>query len=129
MPTLLGAEESIRGDASLYFRIIACAMPFTLGANMLSAAIRCAGDTRTIFLRIIIAWNPECRMIAGHSKLRMFFFYNEVIQILLLRELIAEPQAIIIKTKTNNQITILRLLILHPAGPDQRRAAHQRLRV
>ncbi len=25
-----GAEESIRGDASLYFRIIACAMPFTL---------------------------------------------------------------------------------------------------
>ena len=64
-----------------------------------------------IFLRIIIAWNPECRMIAGHSKLRMFFFYNEVIQILLLRELIAEPQAIIIKTKTNNQITILRLLI------------------
>ena len=45
------------------------------------------------------------------GKLRMFFFYNEVIQILLLRELIAEPQAIIIKTKTNNQITILRLLI------------------
>ena len=55
LPTLLGAEESIRGDASLYFRIIACAMPFTLGANMLSAAIRCAGDTRTpMILNILI---------------------------------------------------------------------------
>ena len=47
LPAMLGADPAIRGDASLYFRIMACAMPFTLGSNMLSAVIRCAGDTRT----------------------------------------------------------------------------------
>ena len=47
LPALLGAEPAVRGDASLYFRIMACAMPFTLGTNMFSAAIRCAGDTKT----------------------------------------------------------------------------------
>lgn len=46
LPSMLGAEEAVRPDASVYFRIIACAMPFTLGANMFSAVIRCAGDTK-----------------------------------------------------------------------------------
>ena len=50
LPAMLGADPAIRGDASLYFRIMACAMPFTLGSNMLSAVIRCAGDTRTPML-------------------------------------------------------------------------------
>ena len=47
LPALLGADPAVRGDASLYFRIMACAMPFTLGTNMFSAVIRCAGDTKT----------------------------------------------------------------------------------
>ncbi len=47
LPALLGAEAAVRPQASLYFRIIACAMPFTLGANMFSAILRCAGDTKT----------------------------------------------------------------------------------
>lgn len=47
LPAMLGADPSIREDASIYFRIIACAMPFTLGSNMFSAIIRCSGDTRT----------------------------------------------------------------------------------
>ncbi len=47
LPGLLGAEASVRPQASVYFRIIACAMPFTLGANMFSAILRCAGDTKT----------------------------------------------------------------------------------
>ncbi len=47
LPGLLGAEAAVRPEASLYFRIIACAMPFTLGANMFSAIVRCAGDTKT----------------------------------------------------------------------------------
>ena len=47
LPAMLGADPSIRGDASLYFRIMACAMPFTLCSNMFSAIIRCSGDTRT----------------------------------------------------------------------------------
>ena len=47
LPAMLGAEAAVRPQASLYFRIIACAMPFTLGANMCSAILRCAGDTKT----------------------------------------------------------------------------------
>ena len=47
LPALLGAEPAVQGDSSLYFRIMACAMPFTLGTNMFSAVIRCAGDTKT----------------------------------------------------------------------------------
>lgn len=47
LPAMLGADPEIREDASLYFRIMACAMPFTLGSNMFSAIIRCSGDTRT----------------------------------------------------------------------------------
>lgn len=55
LPTMLGADPAIRGDASLYFRIIACAMPFTLGSNMFSAIIRCSGDTRTpMILNVMI---------------------------------------------------------------------------
>lgn len=47
LPAMLGAEAAVQPQASLYFRIIACTMPFTLGANMFSAILRCAGDTRT----------------------------------------------------------------------------------
>ena len=47
LPAMLGADPAIRPDASLYFRIMACAMPFTLGSNMFSAIIRCSGDTKT----------------------------------------------------------------------------------
>ena len=47
LPAMLGADPAIRPDASLYFRIMSCAMPFTLCSNMFSAIIRCSGDTRT----------------------------------------------------------------------------------
>lgn len=47
LPSLLGAAEEIRGDASLYFRILACAWPCSFGVQMISAILRCAGDTKT----------------------------------------------------------------------------------
>ncbi len=47
LPTLLGAEEELHADASLYFRILACAWPCSFGVQMISAILRCAGDTRT----------------------------------------------------------------------------------
>lgn len=47
LPAMLGADEGVRPAASLYFRIIACAMPFTLASNMFSAILRCSGDTKT----------------------------------------------------------------------------------
>lgn len=54
LPAMLRAEEEIRADASLYFRIIACAMPFTFGSNMFSSILRCAGDTKTPMLLNIL---------------------------------------------------------------------------
>ena len=55
LPAILHAQEGIRADASLYFRIIACAMPCTLAANMFSAILRCAGDTKTpMILNVLI---------------------------------------------------------------------------
>lgn len=55
LPAMLGADEAIRPSASLYFRIIACAMPFTFCSNMLSAILRCSGDTRTpMVLNVLI---------------------------------------------------------------------------
>ena len=47
LPMLLGAEKAIRGEASLYFRIIACSVPFNFCSLMLSSIIRCSGDSRT----------------------------------------------------------------------------------
>lgn len=55
LPGLLGAEEALHPSASLYFRIMACAMPFTLGTNLFSAMLRCAGDTKTPMLLNVAA--------------------------------------------------------------------------
>ena len=37
LPGLLGAEEAVRGDASAYFLIVGCAMPFTTISTLLSS--------------------------------------------------------------------------------------------
>lgn len=47
LPNLLGAAPDVAPQAGWYFRIIALGMPFTLGVNMISAVMRCAGDTRS----------------------------------------------------------------------------------
>ena len=50
LPGLLGAEEAIRPDASAYFRIVGCSMPFLMAINLMSSLLRCMGDTRTPML-------------------------------------------------------------------------------
>jgi len=47
LPNLLGAAPDVAPGAGWYFRIIALGMPFTLGVNMVSAVMRCAGDTKS----------------------------------------------------------------------------------
>lgn len=80
LPMLLGADEAIRPGASLYFRIIACAMPFTLGSNMFSAILRCAGDTKTpMFLNILInVLNVTLNFLFIYPTRPMMFFGQEV---------------------------------------------------
>ena len=50
LPGLLGAEEAIRPDASAYFLIVGCSMPFLMAINLMSSLLRCIGDTRTPML-------------------------------------------------------------------------------
>ena len=50
LPGLLGAEEAIRPDASAYFLIVGCSMPFLMAINLMSSLLRCMGDTRTPML-------------------------------------------------------------------------------
>ncbi|HIR47876.1 MAG TPA: MATE family efflux transporter [Candidatus Caccousia avicola] len=50
LPGLLGAEKAIQSDASWYFRIVGCSMPFLMAINLLSSLLRCMGDTRTPML-------------------------------------------------------------------------------
>ena len=45
-------------------------------------------------------------MVASHFKLRMFFLYNKVIQILLLWKFVAETYSVIVNTETNYHFTI-----------------------
>lgn len=47
LPTLLGADPAIRGDASIYFRIVGSAIIFNFCSVMCSSILRCAGDMRT----------------------------------------------------------------------------------
>lgn len=47
LPALLGADESIRADATTYFCIVGAALPFNFCSVMLSSILRCAGDMRT----------------------------------------------------------------------------------
>ena len=41
-------------------------------------------------------------MVASHGKLRMFFFNEEIVQFLLLRELIAQSDTVIIHTEADD---------------------------
>ena len=59
-----------------------------------------------ILLRIIISGDPICRNISGHSELRLLFLYDEVIEVLLLREDIAESQTVIIETELDLDIAV-----------------------
>lgn len=47
LPYWLGAKDQVAEMAGIYFRIIAIGMPFTLGVNMVSAILRCSGDTKS----------------------------------------------------------------------------------
>jgi len=47
LPQMLNAAPEVAPGAGWYFRIIALGMPFMLGNNMISAILRCAGDTHS----------------------------------------------------------------------------------
>ena len=67
-----------------------------------------------IFLCIIVTTNPPCRDVARHGKLGTFLFDNEVSEIVLQRELIAEAHTVVIDTEPDDDIALkIRLIQGH----------------
>ena len=53
-------------------------------------------------------------MVAGHGKLRVFLLDNEIVELFLLRELVAEAQTIVEQPEANDNLTfVLRLVEGH----------------
>ncbi len=50
LPTWLGAEDAVKGEASGYLAVMSLVMPFNFCILMLSSIIRCSGDTKTPML-------------------------------------------------------------------------------
>ncbi len=46
LPTLLGADPSVRADAGAYFCIVGAFLPFTLASALYSSILRCSGSVR-----------------------------------------------------------------------------------
>ena len=53
-------------------------------------------DLVFIFLCVVVAGNPVCRVVVCHSKLCVLLLYHEIVQFLLLRELISESHTVVI---------------------------------
>ncbi len=47
LPVWLGAEEAIRGNATLYFSIVALAMPLLMMNSLAAGSLRCSGNVKT----------------------------------------------------------------------------------
>ena len=59
-----------------------------------------------ILLRVIIARDPISGVVTGHGKLRVLFLHNEIIELLLLRELITQAHALVINAEADNDVTV-----------------------
>jgi len=50
-------------------------------------------------------------VVARHGELRMLFFYDEIVQVLLLREFITESQTVVEKAETDNDAPVVHRLV------------------
>ena len=55
-----------------------------------------------LLLSVVVAGQPPCRMIAGHGKLCQLLLDQEIVQFLLLRELIAQSDAVVIDAEADD---------------------------
>ena len=70
-----------------------------------------------IFLSIKVARNPPSRMISRHPELGTLFPYGEVRKILLLREFVAETQAVVVQAETHCHQHVEKSLVSEGPGP------------
>ena len=64
-----------------------------------------------ILLCVVVARNPPSPVIASHCKLAVFFLNDEVGQILLSREFIAESQSVVEESESDENLSVVLLLI------------------
>ena len=64
-----------------------------------------------VLLRVVVAGNPEGGVVAGHSKLSMFLLDNEVVELLLQGELIAESESVVEDAEADEYLAALGRLV------------------
>ena len=52
-----------------------------------------------VLLRVVVAGNPPGSVVARHGKLRVLCLHDEIVEILLLWELVAETDAVVVDTE------------------------------
>ena len=60
-----------------------------------------------ILLRVVVGGDPPSHVIAGQCKLRALFLDEEVVQFGLLRELIAQADAVVVDTEADENLPFL----------------------
>ena len=76
-------------------------------------ALTDAGETRDlglILLGVVVAGNPVGRMVARHGKLRVFLLDDEVVEVVLLGELVAQAHAVVVDAEADDDMAVARLL-------------------
>ena len=59
-----------------------------------------------ILLRVVVARNPIGCMVARHCKLGVLFLHYDIVELGLLRKLIAQSHAVVVDTETNADVTL-----------------------
>ena len=70
-----------------------------------------ARDRIIVFLRVVIARNPKCDVVASHRELRMLFFNHKIIQRRLLGKFVTESQTVVEKAETDQDRTFVHRLV------------------
>ena len=65
------------------------------------ANLRELGLLSLLLLRVVVARQPPCGMIASHGKLRVLVFDDEIVEEPLLWELIAETDTVVIDAEAD----------------------------
>ncbi len=76
------------------------------GIVQLCANLRQLALCRLLLLGVVVARQPPRGVVARHGKLRMLFLDDEIDQVFLCRELIAEPHANIVDTEADGHLPV-----------------------
>ena len=84
-----------------------------VAGNSRSHPLTDARETRNlglILLGVVVAGNPVGRMVAGHGKLRVLLLDDEVVEVVLLGELVAQAHAVVVDAEADDDVAVAGLL-------------------